>query len=223
MFIKKKGVFPVVLDIHLEPVFLMNQLSGLDCLYPQLYLDKLSSDFLKKKQDAVINNSMFRLLSSSHQIIYLALHFFHHNFRGFHRLQLLRDSVQHYSGPWEKPAEMIKKYKLDNFVYPAFAAVKRFYPGTLTGKYLTAITPSAAVLDKTKAILKDIELSSEESQLKEGIERFMNIFLFSPQPNLKKISVFLNPQVLYSILFTVFEQLQHIDRLIFLKKKSAES
>ena len=63
-FYKKINNFPVVFDIHLEPVFLMNQIGRLEALYPQKLLDRLTNKFLDEKRQPT--NGC--LLTSSHGV-----------------------------------------------------------------------------------------------------------------------------------------------------------
>src|SRR3989344_4840085 len=43
-YIKEGQVFPIVVDIHLEPVFTMTQIGRIDELYPQKYIDSLNAE-----------------------------------------------------------------------------------------------------------------------------------------------------------------------------------
>ena len=81
--------FMVTFDLHLEVVFMMTQLGRLEALYPQHLIDELTSEFLKGKRKIIIHGSRFSILSSIHLVLYLALHFFHHNYRGAFRLDFL--------------------------------------------------------------------------------------------------------------------------------------
>src|SRR3989338_6115618 len=88
-FYKKIKGFLVIFDIHLEPVFLMNQLGRLDELYPQKLINEMADEFLRTKRKITVQNESFRILNTEYLILYLALHFFHHNYRGIHRLEFL--------------------------------------------------------------------------------------------------------------------------------------
>ena len=70
-FYKKINNFPVVFDIHLEPVFLMNQIGRLEALYPQKLLDRLTNKFLDEKRTVRIQNEDLPILSDANLIIYL--------------------------------------------------------------------------------------------------------------------------------------------------------
>jgi len=61
----------------------------LESLYPQVFIDRLTDKFLKNKRIVKIQNESFPILSNGNLILYLALHFFHHNFRGTFRLEFL--------------------------------------------------------------------------------------------------------------------------------------
>ena len=83
----------VAFDVHFEVVFLMNQLGRMDALYPQSLVDEMTRKFLKQKQKVKIKGREFPILSPSNLIIYLSLHFFHHNFMCIHRLKFLNKIV----------------------------------------------------------------------------------------------------------------------------------
>jgi signal peptidase I len=216
-YFKNINNFPVVFDLHLEVVFMMTQLGKLEALYPQKLINQLTEDFLREKQQVTIQESNFYLLSSSNLILYLALHFFHHNFRGAFRLEFLhqiivKDKEKNYLN-YDRIIDNIKKYKLENFVYPVFILLKKYYQTPIPHQFFKSIQPKCrdrALPCPYKYIKNNIlktNIFNDEPRIKAGINRFKNLFFLSPNPLWKKVLVFLNPQVIYSIFWTLKRRL----------------
>jgi len=204
-FYKLINGFPVVFDIHLEVAFMMTQIGNLDALYPQKLIDQLTEEFLKEKKKVIINGFGFHILSPVNLIIYLALHFFHHNFTGAFRLELLDKVIRHamslrsrFAG--EAISKLINQYHLQNFVSPVFRLLKKYYD-----------TPAMKQFNNEamKQYLK-INIFDDESRLTSGINRFKNLFSLSPQPFYKKILVLFNHQVIYLVFFTLNSRLKNL-------------
>lgn len=201
--LNKKGSFPVIFDLHFEASFLMTQIADLDLLYPKKLMGELTSDFLQNRRAVAIRGEKFYLLSPSNQIIYLALHFFHHNFRGIFRLSFL-DSIISQSrlkmADWQLIKEKIEKYKLHNFAYPVFFFLKKYYKTSF---------PKSFVSPKLYNF-KNLNIFDDETRLQAGATRFKNIFYLSPISILLKIWVFLDPRIAYltlSVLLKKFKRL----------------
>jgi len=197
-FYKLVNGFPVVFDIHLEPAFMMTQIGSLEALYPQKLIDKLTNEFLKNKQQLTINNQQFSILSPPNLIIYLSLHFFHHNFTGAFRLELLDKVIRRTMSlrpclAGETISSLINQYRLQNFVFPVFRLLKKYY-NTPTMKQWN---------NETMEQYSKINIFYDESRLTSGIKRFFLLFSLSPLPFYRKILVFFNPQVIYLAIFTL--------------------
>ncbi len=203
-FYKTINNFPVLFDVHLEPVFMMNQLGKLEMLYMQKFIDSLTENFLREKQQLAINNYQFPILSSSNLILYLSLHFFHHNFRGAYRLELLdrviRKALQISPPPRVSLAlsEKILDYQLQNFVYPVFLLLKKYYDTPITKSFLAEIKPNGDKLNYISKSILRINIFDEQSRVDEGLLRFKNLFFLSPSPLWKKMLIIFNIQVVYS-------------------------
>lgn len=188
----------VIFDIHLEPAFLMTQLGSLNYLYPQELIDKLSNELLKNKRKFKIFKEEFTILNNDYLFIYLAIHLFHHNFRGYYRYELLKNLISKKKLDFKFIAEEIKYYKLQNFIFPVVMFLMRYYMVKFPRKFMADVQSKAQPDYVTK-----INIFEDEPRLKSGIERFRNIFYLSPLPIYKKILVFLNKQVLYSIYWVI--------------------
>ena len=206
--------FSVVFDIHLEPAFLMTQFSGLEALYPQKLIDQLTDELLNNKQQIKINDEFFFILNTKYLILYLALHLFHHNFRGAFRYQFL-DTVIHRSldsrlrgndrsSEWKIITQKITEYHLGNFVYPVFYLLKKYYKTLLPRPFV--LTMKQWNNETMNHYLK-INIFDDESRLHAGINRFKNIFFLSPYPLWRKVFIFTNFEVIYTIVWIIFKKL----------------
>lgn len=225
MFIKKLNGFSVIFDVHFEANFLMNQLGKLDALYPQKLIDKFTEECLADNQQVTINNQQFPILSSSNLIIYLALHFFHHNFRGIYRLEFLdkvlgnyyRSNLSRTTSQFASLSRRINIYKLQNFIYPVFVLLRKLYKTPIPDAFLQSIQPSSfSLLYLSSIIHHPSSIFYDEPRIKAGLTRFQNLFFLSPNPLWRKILVFTNPQVIYSILWVLTKRLKrNLHAIIF--------
>lgn len=190
--------FPIILDIHLQAVFLMTQINNLDPLYPQKLLNQFTQDLLENKQIVKIDSHFFPILSTQNLILYLALHLFHHNFRGYFRYEFLNNIISNEKINFNDLAKKITKYKLKNFVYPVFLLLKKHYSTPLPHQFLKSIQPDKRILKLIKRKILKVNIFEDELRIKSGVERFKNLFDLSPNPLLKKFLLIFNPQVLYS-------------------------
>ncbi|MEK7597027.1 MAG: nucleotidyltransferase family protein [Patescibacteria group bacterium] len=207
-YFKVMNGFSVIFDLHLEPAFLMTQFSGLEALYPQKLIDKLTEELLKNKKKVKINNEFFFILNTRYLILYLALHLFHHNFRGAFRYQFLDKIVRigldsRFRGndrdsEWRMIAQKITEYRLENFVYPVFILLKKYYNTPL---------PRFFVLTMKQWNNETINIFDDEPRIRAGINRFRFIFTLSPQPLWRKLFIFLNPNVVWSIFWIIWKKL----------------
>ncbi|GAB4219530.1 MAG: hypothetical protein Fur009_6140 [Candidatus Microgenomates bacterium] len=219
--------FPVVFDLHLEVVFMMTQLGKLDFLYPQTLIDQLTTEFLNNKKQIKINNENFLILNSEYLILYLALHLFHHNFRGGFRYQFLDKIIKKYqiskikNQKYKSKIEnTIFKYKLNNFVFPVFFLLKKYYQSPLPNNFLKNISPKNPLTRQlVNKITKNINIFDDEPRLKAGINRFANLFLLSQNPWWRKIFIFFNLQVIFMILWIGYKKISFIFSQLFFFQK----
>lgn len=225
VYSKMINKFPVIFDVHLEVSFLMNQLGKMDTLYPQKLIDRLTQDFLETKKTVTVQNEKFLILNSEFLFLYLSLHIFHHNFRGIFRLEFLdkviRKAIQ-IPSPLGNPCmpatpgvvltltEKILKYRLQNFVYPVFLLLKKYYQTPLPQYFLNSIKPDERKLNNIKRNIVKVNIFDNESKIQAGIMRFKNLFFLSPNPLWKRLLIVFNIQVIYSVFWV----------MIFLVKRS---
>lgn len=203
--------FRVVFDLHIEVVFMMTQLGKLNALYSQKLIDQLTNEFLINKRKITIHNETFPILLKEYLILYIALHFFHHNFKGAFRLEFL-DSIIHK----EKLdnilvkllSKIIIKYQLQNFVYPVAILLNKLYKTSIPSRLLQSIQPSFSILNYLSPITNhSLLVFNDESRIKAGIHRFKYLFHLSPNPWYIKIWIFANPKTIFSIYWVLKRKL----------------
>ncbi len=87
-FFKKVNNYGIVFDLHIEPVFMMLQLEN-GLFYKQELVTQMTDDFFQNITLIHVQGSLMPILSGVHLTMYLALHFFHHNFKENFRLELI--------------------------------------------------------------------------------------------------------------------------------------
>lgn len=199
--------FSVIFDLHLEPAFLMTQFSGLEALYPQKLIDGLTEELLTNKKQIKIDDTKYYILDTNYLILYLALHLFHHNFRGAFRYQFL-DTVIKKSrlskNDWQNIQLTINKYQLTNFVSPVFILLKKHYQTPIAQSFLKQ---NKSPITYHLSPISALNIFNDEPRVKAGINRFLNILVLSSNPWWKKIFVFLNPNVAYFICLIIWKKL----------------
>jgi signal peptidase I len=215
--LKEKGVenayfkvingFLVVFDLHLEPLFLISQIDHLEALYPQKLINQLTNKLLKTKKNVSINEQKFFILDSKYLILYLAHHFSHHNFHGAFRLNFINTIIKKSklsNKNWLEMIQITNQYQLRNFVYPTFKILQKYFNTKIPYFYLACIKPSNFYA--YKRIIK-INIFDDEARITAGINRFKLIFLLSPQPLWRRLTVFFHPQAIYFIFWALGKKL----------------
>lgn len=196
---KLNGIF-VIFDVHFRPNISVKQIGPLESIYPLGLQDKLTSNMLKTKREVLINKEVFPILEVNYLIIFLAVHFCLHNFRGAFRLELL-DKIIRRSGlkanAWEKLARKIAEYRLQNFVYYAFVLAKKYYQTPVPNRFFKIIKPSGII--PRLLGLEQTNIFDDQPRIKAGVTRFLLFFLLSPNNFIKKFMVFTNLEVWYFI------------------------
>jgi signal peptidase I len=209
-YMKLVGKFPVIFDVHYEAVFMMTQLGRLDPLYPQSLIDALSVKLLREKQYVSIDQKRFPILSDSNLILYLLLHFFHHNFAGTHRLALIHhvlETARRKKELFRTLARSINDFKLRGYVYPGFLRLKKDYNSPVPDAFLKLIRPPPYQVRYGERQIRKISLFDGEGRVSAGINRFKHLYYLSPGPRLSKLLVFLYPSVLFSLFWTVLKKI----------------
>jgi len=223
-FYKKTNQFIITFDIHLQLVDLsIVHLGHFNQLYPQKLIDRLTDEFLKIKKEIKINNEKFLILNTYYLILYLSLHLFHHNFIGAFRYDFLDRVIRKTkitAALINQLINIIKKYKLQNFAYPVFFLLKKYYQTPLPKNFLNQIKPRFYTMFTLffPQSLHKINIFNDDSRINAGIKRFLYLFLLSPSPFWKKILVFFNPQVVFAVFWVMIKKLKKLNFKIKQKK-----
>jgi len=139
-------------------------------------------------------------------------HLFHHNFTGAFRYDFLdkvikksRISIK----KWQDIAVIIKKYQLNNFIFPVFFLLKKYYQTPFFINFLKEIQPVNPLTRKLINKLTKINIFNDEPRLHAGINRFKNLFFLSPSPFWKKILIFFNPQVIFAVFWVFWKRIKN--------------
>ncbi len=204
-FAKNIGQVSVVFDLHFEPVFLMTQLSGMNLLYDNSLLQSLGEKIIKNGKKIKVKGVSFFLPSRTDQILYLILHIFHHNFVDSMRYSLLnsviRKSVS--QAMWRELKRTIQKYHLEGYSYLTLLLLKKHYKTPIPSSFLGSISPTWIKKQTSLFLLNKINIFNQDNRLKAGIERFVLIFILSPEPLIKKLFIFFHPDTLRSLFFVL--------------------
>ena len=207
-YYKKIKNYNILLDLHYEVDLLTPHISNATVLYPQKYINELTEECLKNRRPIKIDGIPFWILDTDYLIVYLALHIFRHNYQGAFRFQFL-DTVIRKEGLnpifVKHLASIIRKYRLQNFLYPVFVLLKKYYVTSIPRSLSDNIRPTNLYL--LPFILRT-DIFGEDSRLRGGINRFRNLLFLSPEPWQKKIWVFFNPQVAYSFFWVFWKKLR---------------
>jgi len=212
-FYKKTNQFIITFDIHLQLVDLsIVHLGHFNELYPQKLIDNLTEEFLKTKRKIKINNEKFLILNTYYLILYLSLHLFHHNFTGAFRYDFLNKVIKKSKisiKSWQEIGLIIKKYQLNNFVFPVFFLLKKYYKTSVPPLFIRSIQPINPLTRKLINKLTKINIFNDESRLRAGIKRFLYLFIFCPSPFWKKILIIFNPQVIFAVFWVVWKKIKN--------------
>lgn len=204
--IKIASGFPVMFDVHKEAVFLMTKLQNLAPLYPPSYTKQFSTMLLKEKVWVTLNNNRYPILSSENLFVYLLLHLFHHNYKGYYRFEMVK-SVLKLNLNFEKISKIISEYKLKSFIYPAVAILKNHYGVKFPTSFITSITPQKNLVSYiNKGVLTE-DIFSDELRIHSGVKRFIRIYRLSPQNEFFKPLVFFDWQVVKLIFWVIWKRL----------------
>ncbi|MFH1188855.1 MAG: nucleotidyltransferase family protein [bacterium] len=199
-FVKIVQGVPIVFDVHFEPVFLMSRLQALSLLYPNRLLQNLGDTLLSNTTPQHIKGFNYSLCSVPDQILYLALHIFHHNYTDSVRYQLL-DTIIRKSATkktWNDVQNTVTTYRLEGYVYTVFILLRKYFKTPIPQSFFTTICLSPFKKKISNYLIKRVDVFSQDSRMRAGIKRFILIFLFSPEPWVKKLLLFIHPEVLYT-------------------------
>jgi hypothetical protein len=217
-FYKSVNGFPVIFDLHFEPVFMINQIGNLNALYPQKLINELTDYFIDEIVFVNVQNNQFPILSKSNLLIYLALHYFHHRFRDIFRLDFMDKIVSCNKGDESKNIinfqNKVIDLKLQNYVYPSLKVLKRHFNTKTIEDYIYSIKPNSKKMIYINKNILSLDPYKYEEWAVSGTKHFMNLFYLSPNIFFKKVLIIINPQVINALfwilkrkLFTAINQI----------------
>ncbi len=211
-YYKNKKGFVIAFDIHTEPVFMMTTIGISNIFYPTDNLYQLTQDLLQNQRKLHINNVSLPILSAEYLVIYLALHFFHHNFRLIHRLEIIANVIASEDinrAKWEKTAKYIVSKKLQNFIFPVFLMLRKYYQSPVPTSFIKQIKPKSKVIQLiSKLFSRDI--FNGETRFSAGLRRFMLLFIFSPRPLILKLSIVFSYKIWKMIIKIIFIKIKYL-------------
>gem|GEM_PF-915449 len=206
-------LFQVAVDVHFEPVFMMTQITRLDELYEQEDIDKLGALFFKKSRTVTIHGFGYNILSPEHLIVYLALHFFHHNFRGIHRIELLDKIIQKVpkrdtEQVWDEVATILNDFQLSGFVYGSFLTMQTYFKTEIPHSFFSHLQMKSSQIVYTRSYLRHNSVFDIKTRTEEGTQLFRNLFFLSPKTFASRVRVFFKPIVIYMVLWSMYSKLK---------------
>jgi len=219
-YYKHVNNFPIIFDVHFEPVFMMNQIGRLDEIYPQKLINEMTRIFLSEKKIISIKGEKLPILSPVNLFMYLSLHLFHHNFHEVFRLSLIRTVINKHklflsTNYVNKLQEVTEKLKINNYLYPTLLLLRKYYATSVPIKLVKSLKPEDKKMDYILHMIDSINIFDGEDRIKAGITRFRNLFYLSPQPIYRKLTIIFNISFLYSFQWTVSTKLILLIRLFF--------
>lgn len=218
-FYKKVDTTPVYFDVHLEPVFLMTKVNGMDYLYKESLRMELGTHLIRNRDWIHFEKGdKYPICSITDQIVYLALHFFHHNNTDITRLYFIHELIRinRKKIKWDKLVDTVKHFSLEAYVYPAFLLLWRYFKTPFPRNILKRFTIQKHKKKIIEFSIRNSDIFSEDTRLRAGILRFILIFLLSPEPIWKKAFLFIHPDTIITVLWVITRKLS---TLIFFQKK----
>lgn len=193
-FYKDTKPFEVIIDLHLEPAIAFTKVRSLNSLLPET--KTFNSHLFQNIRRVKINNTYFPILKTEILIIYLLLHFYHHNFNGIHRLELINKIISKRKVNWNSVGELAKRFKFESLIYPGFLMLSKYYKTKIPERLLKATTPSFSQKLIGLTISGLISPFNSGTRTVEGIKRFVFLILLSPAPIAQKLKLVFQKETL---------------------------
>lgn len=219
-FYKKVGSTPIYFDVHLEPVFLMTKVNGMGLLYKDATRKKLGAHFIEKRDWIVFNKEdRYPVCSITDQILYLMLHFFHHNNTDITRLYFLHELIRKNGKKikWDELVETATRFSLQTYISPALLLLKKYFKTAIPQTVIRKMHLKGYKKKAVEFALKNSDIFSEDTRLRGGVLRFTLIFLLSPEPLWRKIFIFAHPDTILSAIWVIAQKILFI--ILSLKKR----
>ncbi len=197
-FIKDTHPFPIVIDLHLEPAISFTKITSLAKLTPTTKLTKYLFHHL---QTFTYQNISYPILDNETLLFYLLLHLFHHNFRGYHRFQLIHNLIIRKPINWQKFQQLTLKLNYQSIIYPGLKLIQKLYLPNLSLPYLK---PSIASRLSTLYLLHlpPTYFFITQTRFQAAHQRLLFTLLLAPSSISYKIKQLFSPTTLKNIFTT---------------------
>lgn len=212
-YIKKLRGINVVFDVHLEPVFLMIKMNGMDLLYRNTLRSKLGDHFIANATSLSVMGTKVPVCSSSDQVLYLLLHIFHNNFTDSIRLHLVDQVVRKTMKPlyWKHFQKITLQFKLEGYVYPSLILLRRYYKTPIPSSIITSLQPKGVIKQfVSNYVIRNTNIFRSPTRISGGILRFALSILLSPEPLYRKLLILIHPKTLFSVGWLAVKKLQTV-------------
>ncbi len=211
VFCKVINNYNVTISLHQELVFQMTEMGKLNSFYPQKLLQSLQQQVFNSKKMMKVKNEQLPVLSIDYLLLYLALRLFHYNYRGYSNYiffnQIVKNEALKANIDWNELSKLVKHYSLQNFVYPAFVLLNKYYQTKIPNNFLNLIKPKAKLAYYiVRWVVKTTPIFDNLSRIKAGVWRFAYLFIFSPQPIWRRILVFVKPSVFFAFFWVLYQK-----------------
>ncbi len=198
--------FVISFDIHFQAVFLLTQTKNLDPIYPSSFVNRLSRQLLSERKIIPLKGVNLQILTPENQILYLALHIFHDNFKGYYKYSLLEKVINRSIFNEEFLIQRIREFRLENFLYPVFFFLNKYYSPKLSKKFLKKIEPKPGL--EVGNLTSLINIFEEDDRIGSGINRFKNIYFLSPRNHFLKPLIFFKLEIISLVIFALLKKTQ---------------
>lgn len=220
-YYKSLGGFRIILDIHTDAVFLsLHSLGENTLLYPKTLLRTFTQTCLNQKRLITIDNVPFPILTLPYLLVYLLLHLFHHNYKGYYRYELINSILQSQKKiPYSEVIQIIKSQKIEGYIYPVFIFLQTYYGHTFPKGFLAKIHPSREKMTFITRMIRSYDIFSEDYKSIEGTKKFLNVLILSPRPIFIKLGIFTQLQLWKLLVRTIILYLRRslLNNIMFFK------
>ncbi|KKU04136.1 MAG: hypothetical protein UX88_C0001G0028 [Candidatus Woesebacteria bacterium GW2011_GWC2_47_16] len=211
-FVKPSSLFPIVIDLHIEPSIGFARARGLNKLFPGL--SSFSGYLREGRKVRLVSGMKLPLLETSLFALYLMLHFYQHNFQGMFRLDFLYRVLSREDLDWGKLARLITKFQLENFTFPVLMFLGLYKGFNFPKSFLKKVKPTFDKVIVAKIIVRTVSpFRNDQRTLEKALKRLFWSFLLSPLALFEKLKLLLHPDVasyfLPSIKFLVFSSFKN--------------
>jgi signal peptidase I len=183
-FIKQTEPFPVVIDVHLEPAIAFTKATSLNKLLPRVA--SYTKHLFKSCQYIKVGSSPYPMLNREDQLLYLLLHFFHHNFQGTYRMELIR-RVASKNLDYTYLVNTAEKYGFEHYIYPAVLITNKYFHGRILPEDFNV---SFLAKNIARFVSRRNTPFDEDPKAIAGAKRFILVFVLSKASLFKKFEVF---------------------------------